>query len=173
MDKLWSPWRSAYIDSFSKEKKSAACIFCTAAEKKIKSKKSFVVYKGDKSYIMLNLYPYNSGHLMVIPKRHVSDFLFLSEKELAEIMDEIKLSIKALNKIMKPQGFNVGLNLGKAAGAGIDQHVHFHIVPRWNGDTNFMPIIGKVKVISQDLLITKEKLVKEFERLTKEKNNFK
>ncbi len=169
MEKLWSPWRSAYIDSFKKKKKSSKCIFCDASKENLKSKNSLVVYKGKMSYIMLNLYPYNSGHLMIIPNRHLSDFSFLTDDEMIEITNEVKLSLKALTKSLKPQGFNVGLNLGKAAGAGIEEHIHFHVVPRWNGDTNFMPAIGRVKIISQDLLETKRKLIEAFDLLSKKK----
>ena len=107
---------------------------------------------------MLNLYPYNSGHLMIIPYRHISDFNQLTVEELAEMMTESQNMINALSKIMAPQGFNMGMNIGKAAGAGIDAHLHLHIVPRWIGDTNFMPAVGEVKVISQDLLDIKQKL---------------
>ncbi len=169
MKKLWSPWRSVYIDSFKNAKKSSKCIFCDFVSDDIKSRKSLVVYKGKLSYIMLNLYPYNSGHLMVIPNRHISDFNLLSDDEIIEMMGEIKLSIKALDICMKPQGYNVGLNLGRAAGAGIDEHLHYHIVPRWNGDTNFMPVIGEVKVISHDLLETKSNLVQAFQKLSSKK----
>jgi ATP adenylyltransferase len=117
---------------------------------------------------MLNLYPYNSGHLLVIPYRHQCDMSTLSEMEMDEMMRTVQLSIKALNIAMKPQGFNFGANLGKAAGAGIDTHLHFHIVPRWSGDINFMPAIGEVKIISQDLIATKKNLINAFEQLKKQ-----
>jgi ATP adenylyltransferase len=107
---------------------------------------------------------------LVIPKRHISDIHELTELELSEMMDTVKLSMKALDIIMKPQGYNFGANLGKAAGAGIDYHIHFHIVPRWSGDTNFMPALGEVKIISQDLLKTKINLIEAFGKLTLNKS---
>ncbi|MEI7812388.1 MAG: HIT domain-containing protein [Ignavibacteria bacterium] len=168
MDKLWSPWRSKYIESFSMEKKEEGCIFCNQQLIDINSKENLIVYKGKNTFVILNLYPYNSGHLMVIPYRHTNDFLSLNAEESLEIMQNLQLSIKALQTAMHPNGFNVGANVGKSAGAGIDQHLHFHIVPRWTGDINFMPVIGEVKVLSQDLLETKEKLISAFEKLKTE-----
>jgi len=167
MEKLWSPWRSNYIDSFKTKKESDECVFCEAAKNSIEKDESLIVFKNELCYAMLNLYPYNSGHLMIIPYRHQSDMSNLSEEEMDEMMRTVQLSMKALDAVMKPQGFNFGANLGKAAGAGIDTHLHFHVVPRWNGDINFMPAIGEVKIISQDLLETKKKLIKAFEQLLK------
>lgn len=165
MDKLWSPWRSNYIKSFKIKDEDEGCVFCYSPELDIKDEKSLVVKKGEHCFVMLNLYPYNSGHLMVIPYRHLSDITELSKEEFEEINELIVLSKKALEDLMKPQGYNIGANLGKAAGAGIDQHIHFHILPRWIGDTNFMPALGEVKVISQDLLETKTELIKAFEEI--------
>lgn len=165
MDKLWSPWRSNYIESFKEKKIENSCVFCSAKEEDIEEDNCLIVYKRKKCFVMLNLYPYNSGHLMVIPYRHLSDMNDLTVEEIAEIMDTVKMSMNCLSTIMKPQGFNFGANLGKAAGAGIDEHIHFHVVPRWNGDTNFMPALGQVKVISQDLLRTKNDLIKAFNQL--------
>lgn len=160
MDKLWSPWRSHYIESFKKEDSDDSCIFCKAVDDDIDDDNSLVVYNGVHSFIVLNLYPYNAGHLMVVPKRHISDLTLLSSEELAEMMEFVQLALKALSLAMKPHGFNYGANLGKAAGAGIDDHIHFHVVPRWTGDTNFMPMLGEVRVISQDLLKTKKNIIK-------------
>lgn len=167
MEKLWSPWRSNYIESFKTRKDSDACVFCEALNLPIENEESLVVYKNELCYVMLNLYPYNSGHLMVVPYRHISDLNMLTENEMNETMKTVQLSMKALDATMKPQGFNFGANLGKAAGAGIDMHLHFHLVPRWNGDTNFMPAIGEVKIISQDLLATKKNLIAAFQQLLK------
>ena len=166
MQKIWSPWRSEYIDSFKSKSGDEECVFCGAGEKNINDDSNLIVYKAKHCYIMLNLYPYNSGHLMVIPYRHLSDFTLLKEEELLEAMKLMQLSEKALDSAMKPQGFNIGANIGKVAGAGIDQHLHFHLVPRWNGDTNFMPVIGEVKVISQDLLATKKRLLEAYEKIS-------
>ena len=153
MDKLWSPWRSNYIESFKTKKDSDACVFCEALKLPIDSKESLIVYKNKLCYVMLNLYPYNSGHLMVIPNKHVSDIHTLSLDEMNEMMNTVRLSMKALEKAMNPQG--------------IDSHLHFHIVPRWSGDINFMPAIGEVKIISQDLLETKKKLINSFNEILK------
>ncbi|MBM4170682.1 MAG: HIT domain-containing protein [Ignavibacteria bacterium] len=162
MDKLWSPWRSSYIESFNQEKKSNECIFCEAVKENIELNNSLKVFQDELGYVILNLYPYNSGHLMVVPHQHVSHLSDLSKEEISEMMGLVNLSIKALEIVMKPHGFNFGANIGKAAGAGIEDHIHFHIVPRWNGDTNFMPTLGEVKVISQDLVETKKNLRKAF-----------
>ncbi|MFA5804635.1 MAG: HIT domain-containing protein [Melioribacteraceae bacterium] len=167
MDKLWSPWRSNYIESFKTKKDSDDCVFCEALKLPIDSKESLIVYKNKLCYVMLNLYPYNSGHLMIIPNKHISDIHTLSHDEMNEMMSTVRLSMKALEKAMKPQGMNFGANLGKAAGAGIDSHLHFHVVPRWSGDINFMPAIGEVKIISQDLLETKKKLINSFNEILK------
>ncbi|KAB2909792.1 MAG: HIT domain-containing protein [Ignavibacteriaceae bacterium] len=159
MDKLWSPWRSQYIESFNKKKSdSKGCVFCGTQNEDIHDDNSLLVSKGEKTFTMLNLYPYNTGHLMVVPYRHLSDFGDLTTEELTEVMLKTKELVAALKEISNPGGFNIGANLGKTAGAGIANHIHFHIVPRWNGDTNFMPVIGEVKVLSQDLLKTKSEL---------------
>ena len=165
MDRLWSPWRSQYIDTFNDNKESDICIFCNKIEADIKDKSNLIVFKGRLSYIVLNLYPYNSGHLMIVPYRHNNDFTKMSDEENLEIMKNLQLSVKALEIAMSPHGYNLGANLGRVSGAGIDQHIHFHIVPRWNGDINFMPVIGEVKVISQDLLETKSKLIEAFNKI--------
>jgi len=167
MDKLWSPWRSNYIESFKTKKDSDACVFCEALKLSVESDESLIVFKNKLCFVMLNLYPYNSGHLMVIPNRHESDIHLLSNDEINEMMNTSRLSMKALEKAIKPQGMNFGANLGKAAGAGIDSHLHFHVVPRWSGDINFMPAIGEVKIISQDLLVTKKKLIDSFNEILK------
>jgi ATP adenylyltransferase len=167
MEKLWSPWRSNYIDSFKTKKDSDACIFCEAPKLSIEDDNSLLIYKNESCYVMLNLYPYNSGHVLIIPYRHQSDISSLNDNEMNEMMRMVQISIKALDIAMKPQGYNFGANLGKAAGAGIDSHLHFHVVPRWNGDINFMPAVGEVKIISQDLLVTKKNLINAFEQLLK------
>ena len=146
------------MESFKDKKNDCACIFCDVPNVEVPGNSDLIVKKNKLTFTMLNLYPYNSGHLMIIPYRHISDFNQLTVEELAEMMTESQNMINALSKIMAPQGFNMGMNIGKAAGAGIDAHLHLHIVPRWIGDTNFMPAVGEVKVISQDLLDIKQKL---------------
>jgi ATP adenylyltransferase len=120
---------------------------------------NLVVDKGEHTITVLNLYPYNNGHLMIVPKRHTNDFSGLTKEEISESFLKLQLAEKALTKVLNPHGFNIGANIGKIAGAGIEEHIHFHIVPRWNGDSNFMPVVGNVKVISQDLAETKSKLL--------------
>jgi len=159
MKNLWSPWRSNYIESFKEKQSDGKCIFCEAVEKDITEMDNLVVHKSKSTLVMMNLYPYNNGHLMIIPKRHLGSLEQVTAEESHELMDEIFLAEKVLQKIYMPQGFNIGANLGRAGGAGIEDHIHFHIVPRWNGDTNFMPVIGEVKVISQDLAETKKRLL--------------
>ncbi len=158
MKKLWSPWRSQYIDSF-KEATDDGCVFCSSQNERIEDDKCLVIYRGKHNFIMMNLYPYNNGHIMIIPFRHISDYTQLTDEEMNEIMYLNKQVIMAMKEIMNPQGFNFGANIGQAAGAGIHTHLHFHLVPRWNGDTNFMPVLGEVKIISQELLDTKNKLI--------------
>ncbi len=163
MEKMWSPWRSQYIESMNKVKTNdSSCIFCDTAQQDINDMNSLLVAKGVLTFTVLNLYPYNNGHLLVVPIRHLDSFDKLSREERLEIMDNLDLATKALTKVSKPEGFNIGANIGRVSGAGIADHVHFHIVPRWNGDTNFMPVLGEVKVLSQDLLATKAALIKAF-----------
>ena len=166
MEKLWSPWRSKYIESFKTKSSDEECIFCAAAKMAVEDEENLLVHKSEFTYTLLNLYPYNNGHLMVVPYRHVSDFGDLTKDETFEIMIQLQLAQKALIEISAPHGFNIGANLGKVSGAGIDEHIHFHIVPRWRGDTNFMPVLGEVKVISQDLKETKSRLLKAYNNLT-------
>lgn len=168
MEKLWSPWRSNYIESFKQKKEDESCVFCRAQKEGLESDDCLIVYRSGKCFVTLNLYPYNSGHLMVIPNRHTSQFSSIAADEMKEIMDVVQLTMKALEIAMKPQGYNFGANLGKAAGAGIDEHIHFHVLPRWNGDTNFMPALGEVKIISQDLLVTKKNLITAFNEALKQ-----
>jgi len=165
MEKLWSPWRSQYIESFKDKKPECGCVFCNAKEANIDDDSSLVIEKGKYTFTVLNLYPYNNGHLMVVPNRHVNDPGLLTMEENAEVMEKLNLAMKSLKIAINPEGFNLGANIGKVGGAGIDQHIHFHIVPRWNGDTNFMPVIGEVKILSQDLLMTKKALLKAYKEL--------
>lgn len=144
MDKLWAPWRIKYIQS----KKSGKCIFCIAKRSK---KKNYVFIKNKHSFAILNIYPYNNGHVMVAPNRHVSTLSALKEVEMLDIFKTLNQAIKRLDKAIKPQGYNLGINISDVAGAGIKGHLHVHIVPRWKGDTNFMPVIYSTKVVSQSL----------------------
>lgn len=165
MEKMWSPWRSQYIQSF-KEKgcSKTGCVFCDAQED-ADSEDSLVVYQDELTFVIMNLYPYNNGHIMVVPRRHISDFKKLTTEEHSEIMANLDKSIRAMDSVLKPQGYNMGVNIGREAGAGIDTHLHFHLVPRWSGDTNFMPVVGEVKIISQELMECKQKLIEAFKKL--------
>ncbi len=146
---MYSPWRSKYIASFS-EQSSGECILCKVIQED-DDDKNLIVTRGTHSYVILNLYPYNSGHLMVVPFRHIGNLDSLSNEETLEIFYFFKKMTTSLTEIMNPHGFNVGSNIGRCAGAGIDDHIHFHIVPRWNGDTNFMPVLADTKLISEDM----------------------
>lgn len=147
MDNLWAPWRIAYIQEHPKEE---GCFLCNAILDN-HDEKHQVVHRGKECFCILNKYPYNSGHLMIAPNQHKADISDLLDEEMAEMMKMTKNMKQLLTTIMKPEGFNIGINLGKSAGAGLLGHVHIHIVPRWNGDTNFMPVIADVKVIPQSL----------------------
>jgi ATP adenylyltransferase len=153
MDRLYSPWRSKYIESFkihSLKKEDSACIFCSALESS-DDKERFVVHRGKLAFVIMNLYPYNSGHMMIVPNRHTADFSSLTSDELAECSSLLQTAQQALIELSRPHGYNIGMNLGKAGGAGIEDHLHWHIVPRWNGDTNFMPVVADIKMVSEDM----------------------
>ena len=167
MDKIWSPWRSQYIESFRSDEDKSKCVFCQMLDLNPLDADNLLVDKGEYTFTILNLYPYNNGHLMIVPKRHTSDFSALTPGEMSESFQKLQLAEKALQKVLIPHGFNIGANIGRVAGAGIEDHIHFHIVPRWNGDSNFMPVIGDVKVISQDLAETKTKLLEAYSLLSK------
>ena len=147
---LWAPWRYSYVTKASKQNnRDRKCIFCEAPRKS--DEESLIVYRSTHSYIIMNLYPYNTGHVMVVPFRHVASIEELSDEELLDLMRTTKIALKIIRMAYNPDGFNIGVNIGRVAGAGIEDHVHIHVVPRWNGDTNFMPVIAGVKVIPQDI----------------------
>ncbi len=158
MKRLFSPWRSQYISTFKDGKKSdGGCLFCRIAKEQSDGK-NLVVTRNRHCFVVMNRYPYNSGHLMIVPYKHISQFADLTNEEYAEVMQTTSEMIGALEKVSNPQGFNFGANLGRVAGAGIDQHIHFHLVPRWNGDTNFMPTLAEVKLVSEDTRTVCEEL---------------
>lgn len=145
MEQLWAPWRLAFI-----LKKEEGCIFCQKPQEE-KDEENFILFRGERNFVLLNTYPYNPGHLMIAPYRHIANFEDLTSQEIAEHFQLVIKMISALKTAFNPQGFNIGINLGKSAGAGIIDHLHTHIVPRWEGDTNFMPIIADTKVIIEGL----------------------
>ncbi len=162
---LWAPWRIRYIENAGKSDK---CIFCdTAGEHK--DPENLIVYRGKSCFAIMNRYPYNAGHLMAVPFRHIRHLSDLSQDEKLELFTLLEYSQEVLSDCMNPQGFNIGMNVGRLAGAGIESHLHFHVVPRWGGDTNFMPVIGKTKVISEALDKTWEKLKAGFERIARKR----
>lgn len=166
MDILWAPWRSKYVSEASKSK-TTSCLFCDVVTKR-EDKNNWIIYRGKFSYIILNAFPYNPAHLMIVPYKHVSSIEMLDSNEFLEISQLLKISIKAIRRVYSPDGFNIGINIGRVAGAGIDQHVHVHVVPRWNGDANFMPVIGGIKVLPEMLEDTYNKLKPEIERVINE-----
>ncbi|OQX95809.1 HIT family hydrolase [candidate division KSB1 bacterium 4572_119] len=161
MKHLWAPWRIKYIEKVKDGEEG--CIFCDKPSAK-DDRKNLILYRGKTCFVLMNLYPYNNAHLMVVPYNHISDISQLNEKERLELMELLALCKDVITESMKPHGFNIGMNLGEVAGAGVKDHLHFHIVPRWSGDTNFMPVFGKTKVISEGLEQTWEKLKKLFDR---------
>ena len=150
MSNLWAPWRMEYIT----KPKDKSCIFCTAP----KEGDGFILTSGKRCFSIMNRFPYTSGHCMVAPYRHVSDLTDLNPEELSEMMTMTQEILAAIRTTMNPEGFNVGCNLGTVAGAGIADHIHMHIVPRWKGDTNFMPVLGSVHVISEYITCTRDKI---------------
>ena len=160
MDRLWAPWRLSYVTAA--QVPAPDCIFCDpSAGRDV----DLVVLRGRAAYVILNLYPYNNGHLMVVPNRHLATLEALTADEQVELMRLARLSEMALHEAYRPQGINVGINLGKAAGAGIENHLHIHLVPRWSGDTNFMTAVGQTRVLPEDLAATVARLRPIFERL--------
>ena len=160
MEHLWSPWRLSYVTATPS---TADCVFCDAAAA---AAHDLVVARGAFAFVILNLFPYNSGHLMVVPRRHVASLAALTPEELSELMTLTRDAEIALNEAYQPQGINVGINLGRPAGAGIVDHIHIHLVPRWAGDTNFMSVVGQTRVLPEELGATAARLRPIFARLT-------
>ncbi len=159
MNTLWAPWRMEYILS---EQKESGCIFCPG-EDRSRDEVRMILYTGSLTMVMMNRFPYINGHLLVAPVRHVPDLESLTKEEMSDLLDMVRRSNDILKKVMGPEGFNVGLNLGRVAGAGVEEHMHFHIVPRWNGDTNYMTVLGEVRVIPEHIMKTYRKLLPGFQ----------
>ena len=160
MNHLWSPWRMTYIENHDKEE---GCVFCIAQAKE-DSAESLIAFRGERAFVILNRYPYTSGHLMVIPFVHKPNLEELDPATRAEMIELTSRCTTALKNIYHPQGFNVGANIGEAAGAGVKEHVHIHIVPRWKGDTNFMSTVGETRVLPEVLESTYNRVKNEFEK---------
>ena len=161
MERLWSPWRHEYIAT-AESKMSAGCFFCEAFENTADDEKNFVLHRASHNFVILNRYPYISGHLMIAPNQHLGDFDAAAKEITDEMMDLAKRSQSALREVYRPDGFNLGMNLGQAAGAGVADHFHLHVMPRWNGDTNFMSTVGETRVLPEDLATTYSKLKPKF-----------
>jgi ATP adenylyltransferase len=160
VDLLWSPWRLAYVTDSGKR---PGCVFCDAQSN---DQASLIVHRGHTCFVILNLYPYNNGHLMIVPVRHIGSLAAATSEEACELMELTRLAEIALTDAYAPHGMNMGMNLGKPAGAGVLDHLHLHVVPRWNGDTNFMTVVGQTRVLPEELDVTAEKLRPVFERLS-------
>jgi ATP adenylyltransferase len=162
MKVLWAPWRMGYILA---ENKADGCIFCPGADRSADQDR-LILHVGPRTMVVMNRFPYNNGHLLVAPVRHVSSLERLNQDETLGLLLMVRKAIEILKQVMKPDGFNVGLNLGHVAGAGMENHMHFHIVPRWKGDTNFMTVIEDVRVIPEHIQATYAKLVPLFQKCT-------
>jgi ATP adenylyltransferase len=159
LDRLWSPWRYEYLaSSGASDASSGGCVFCSIRDDPDRDEANFVVHRAAHSFVVLNIYPYISGHLLIVPYEHVGELDAASKSATDEMMDLTKRCQTALRAVYQPQGFNIGMNLGRSAGAGIVDHIHIHILPRWTGDTNFMSAIGDTRVIPEDLATTWQKL---------------
>jgi ATP adenylyltransferase len=160
MDKLWAPWRMKYIQGIDSQD-AGECIFCEKPRQQ-QDKENLILMRAEKNFVILNLYPYNNGHLMIVPYEHAADCSDLDADTAREMWQLVIVSKRILERAFHPEGFNIGMNIGRVAGAGIDRHIHMHIVPRWNGDTNYMPVVGDTKVISQALDETYDTLLPYF-----------
>jgi ATP adenylyltransferase len=162
MQPLWAPWRMEFIEGGPPE----GCIFCQFPKETgdVADRRNLIVARTPLSFAILNRYPYNSGHLMVIPLRHTADFASLTEEESRDLNKLLQLAVSALSEAYHPDGFNIGMNLGRSAGAGIADHLHYHAVPRWAGDTNFMPVLTATKVLVEHLEASYDKLHAIFKR---------
>ena len=162
MERLWSPWRLDYVTG-AVEAPSGGCVFCVARART--EPESLIVTRGQTCFVIVNLYPYNNGHVMVVPDRHIGSLAEASRQELTELMTMTRRAEIALTEAYRPHGMNMGINLGRPAGAGVPGHIHMHLVPRWNGDTNFMTVVGSTRVVPEEPLQTRTRLTPIFERL--------
>lgn len=156
MERLWAPWRIEYIEKQGSNEHE--CIFCSKPNER-NDRKNLIIMRGKHVFVILNAYPYTNGHLMVTPYRHIATVLDMNEEEGMDMLKYLKISLELLKDTLKPEGFNIGANIGKVAGAGIADHFHLHIVPRWSGDTNFMPVLVDTRIIPEYLEHTYEKLL--------------
>ena len=160
MDRLYTPWRYDYIKGESGEKTGhgTACVFCAIRDRRDSDDETFILHRARHNFVVLNIYPYTSGHLMVVPFEHTADLPALAKETADELSDLSRRAVAILGEVYRPHGFNLGMNLGQAAGAGVSDHLHLHVLPRWSGDANFMTTVGETRVIPEDLRATYEKL---------------
>ena len=160
MDRLWSPWRHDYINASSTQPKSdkPSCVFCTLLSDSRDDESKFILHRAEYNFVVLNLYPYVSGHLLIVPFAHLAELDAAPKETTDELMDLTKRCQTAVREVYHPDGFNLGMNLGRAAGAGVADHIHLHLMPRWTGDANFMTTVGETRVLSEDLKTTYQKL---------------
>ena len=158
MDHLWSPWRFTYISSIGRDN---GCVFCRINEEH-KDDENYVIHRGKLNFALLNLFPYTSGHLMIVPYEHRASLAGATEATTTEMIELAKRAQLALEAEYHPDGFNIGMNLGQSAGAGVAEHIHLHVVPRWSGDANFVSIVGETRVLPEDLATTSSRLRKHF-----------
>ena len=161
MDHLWSPWRYQYVN---KSGPAAGCIFCAKGSEQ-RDRENYVLYRGSRNYVILNLYPYSTGHLMVAPYEHLANLAAAPADTVDEMMRIARLAEIHLREVYNPHGFNIGMNIGESAGAGVPGHIHLHVLPRWMGDSNFMTTVGETRVLPEILDVTYEKLKKSFENV--------
>lgn len=162
MDRMFTPWRGEYVTNIGTDKlKGDNCPFCALTDSEPK-KTNFLIYKTKYSMVVMNKYPYNNGHIMIIPKRHTKSFIDLPENEYFDLIKLVKIASSIIQNVYNPAGMNIGMNIGKVAGAGIEDHIHIHIVPRWMGDVNFMPVLADIKLIPEHFYSSYDKLHKAF-----------
>jgi ATP adenylyltransferase len=162
MDYLWTPWRFQYV---SEGTQNEQCVFCEKASANASSdRKQLVLYRGQANFVLLNLYPYTVGHAMVVPYAHVAELTEVTGETLAEMMTLAQQFLRALKDVYHPEGYNMGLNMGRCAGAGVEHHLHMHVLPRWTGDSNFMTVVGETRVEPENLATTYDKLVGHFQK---------
>src|SRR5581483_7757997 len=168
LERLWTPWRMAFIERGADGSPAASqgCFLCTKpAEGPGHDRENLILYRGQRAYVLLNLYPYNTGHVMVAPYIHQGDLAALPEPDAIDLFGLVRVAVAVLGSEYRPEGFNVGMNLGQVAGAGVPDHLHVHVVPRWAGDTNFMPVVGDTKVMPESLAQTYDRLRPRFDAL--------
>jgi ATP adenylyltransferase len=158
MERLYTPWRMKYVTSTHKKRDS--CVFCAKSnDDPAHDRENYIVHRGPTTFTLMNIYPYNTGHLMILPSQHVATLAEVSSDAQFEMITLTSYFTELLSQLMQPDGFNVGINIGRAAGAGIDSHLHIHLVPRWSGDSNFMPVVGETRVLPEELVDTYDKIM--------------